>query len=79
MSNFPIGGVDPRTAEYYSYVETYGGGHGAMQGQDGMDGVHTNMTNTRNAPAEVIEISYPLRVQRYGLGPDSEGPGAAWG
>ena len=33
------------------------------------------MTNTRNAPVEVIEATYPLRVERYGLVPDSEGPG----
>lgn len=79
MSIFTIGGVDPRTGEYYSYVETYGGGHGAMEDQDGMDGVHTNMTNTRNAPAEVIEIAYPLRVERYGLVPDSDGPGRSRG
>jgi N-methylhydantoinase B len=44
-----------------------------------MDGVHTNMTNTRTAPAEVIEIAYPLRVDRYGLVVDSEGPGRARG
>ncbi len=79
MSIFTIGGVNPRTGEYYSYVETYGGGHGAMDDQDGMDGVHTNMTNTRNAPAEVIEIAYPLRVERYGLVPDSDGPGKSRG
>ena len=79
MSIFTIGGVDPRTGEYYSYVETYGGGHGAMDDQDGMDGVHTNMTNTRNAPVEVIEIAYPLRVERYGLVPDSDGPGKSRG
>lgn len=79
MSIFTIGGVDPRTGEYYSYVETYGGGQGALADQDGMDGVHTNMTNTRNAPVEVIEIAYPLRVERYGLVPDSEGPGKSRG
>jgi N-methylhydantoinase B len=50
-----------------------------MEDQDGMDGVHTNMTNTRNAPAEVIEIAYPLRVDRYGLVAESEGPGRARG
>jgi len=37
--------------------------------------VHTHMTNTRNAPVEVIEASYPLTVKRYGLVPDSEGAG----
>lgn len=75
MSIFTIGGADPHTGRYYSYVETYGGGQGAGSLADGMDGVHTNMTNTRNTPAEVIEIAYPLRVNRYGLVPDSDGAG----
>ncbi|MEW6173327.1 MAG: hydantoinase B/oxoprolinase family protein [Bacillota bacterium] len=74
MSNFTIGGRDAR-GRYYSYVETYGGGQGAKQGQDGMDGVHVNMTNTRNTPVEVIEMNYPLLVERYGLVRDSGGPG----
>ncbi len=75
MSIFTVGGLDPRTDEYYSYVETYGGGQGALFNADGMDGVHVHMTNTMNTPTEVIEIAYPLRVERYGLVPDSEGPG----
>jgi N-methylhydantoinase B len=75
MCLFTIGGINPRTGSYYSYVETYGGGQGALFNQDGMDGVHTNMTNTRNTPAEVIEIAYPLRVDRYGLVPNTEGAG----
>jgi N-methylhydantoinase B len=33
------------------------------------------MTNTRNAPVEVIEASYPITVERYGLVLDSEGAG----
>lgn len=74
MSNFTIGGGDARQG-YYSYVETYGGGQGAKRGQDGMDGVHVNMTNTLNTPVEVIEMTYPLIVERYGLVPDSGGPG----
>ncbi len=75
MSLFTVGGVDPRTNQYYSYVETYGGGHGALFNQDGMDGTHAHMTNTRNTPTEVIEIAYPLRVEKYGLVKDSDGPG----
>jgi N-methylhydantoinase B len=70
-----IGGLNPRTGKLYSYVETYGGGQGAFHNQDGMDGVHSHMTNTRNAPVEVIEAAYPLRIESYGLVPDSEGPG----
>ncbi len=75
MGLFTIGGVDPHTRQYYSYVETYGGGQGAVINQDGMDGVHTNMTNTRNTPVEVIEIAYPLRVETYGLLPNTDAPG----
>jgi N-methylhydantoinase B len=75
MGLFTIGGINPRTARYYSYVETYGGGQGAVLNQDGMDGVHTNMTNTRNTPVEVIEIAYPLRVHKYSLVQDTDGAG----
>lgn len=75
MGLLTLGGIDPRNNMYYSYVETYGGGMGAVKGSDGMDGVHTNMTNTRNTPTEVIEISYPLLVEGYGLLPNTEGPG----
>ncbi len=75
MGLFTIGGINPNTGQYYSYVETYGGGQGALYNQDGMDGMHTNMTNTRNTPVEVIEIAYPLRVEAYGLALGTDGPG----
>ena len=75
MNLVNLGGTDPRTGVYYNYVETYGGGQGAAMDRDGMDGVHTHMTNTRNTPVEVIESSYPFLVERYGLVPDSEGAG----
>jgi N-methylhydantoinase B len=74
-SLFNIGGVDPRTGNLYNYIETYAGGQGAMHNQDGMDAVQCHMTNTRNAPVEVIESVYPLRIRSYGLVPDSDGPG----
>lgn len=75
MNLVNVGGIHPRSEEYYNYVETYGGGQGALHNQDGMDGVHTHMTNTRNAPVEVIESTYPFQIERYGLVPDSEGAG----
>ena len=74
-SLFNIGGVDPRTGSLYNYIETYAGGQGAMHSQDGMDAVQCHMTNTRNAPVEVIESAYPLFLRSYGLVPDSDGPG----
>lgn len=70
-----IGGLNPGTGQYFNYIETYGGGQGATYYQDGMSGVHTHMTNTRNAPVEVIENSYPLLVEKYGLVTNSEGAG----
>ena len=75
MNLVNLGGINSDTGEYYNYVETYGGGQGAMHNQDGMDGVHTHMTNTRNTPVEVIETTYPFRIDKYGLVPNSEGAG----
>lgn len=70
-----IGGIDPRTKKLYTYIETIGGGQGGMHDHDGMDAVHTHMTNTRNSPVEVIETNYPLLVKRYSVAKDSEGSG----
>ena len=74
-SMFNIGGKDPRTGRLYNFVETYAGGQGAMHNADGMDAVQCHMTNTRNAPVEVIESTYPLLIKSYGLVSDSDGPG----
>ncbi len=75
MSIITIGGIDPRTSRYYSYVETCGGGQGALPTMDGADAVHTHMTNTRNTPCEVIEQEYPLRVRRYAFAEQTAGRG----
>jgi N-methylhydantoinase B len=75
MNSCGFGGINPRTQRYFSYVETYGGGYGATRRRDGISGVHSHMTNSQNAPTEVIEMTYPLRVEKYELIPDSEGPG----
>jgi N-methylhydantoinase B len=75
MNALIIGGMDPAAGRAYSYVETYGGGQGAMAGFDGADGVHCHMTNTANSPVEFIEREYPLTVLHYGLVPASGGPG----
>lgn len=72
---FNIGAIDAKTDGFYNYIETYGGGQGACHFKDGMDGVHSHTSNTRNAPIEVIEITYPLKVHSQMLVPDSEGAG----
>ena len=73
MNNLLIGsgGASP-----FSYYETIAGGEGGTPHRPGMSGVHTGMTNTRNTPAEAMELAYPLRVWRAELRSGSGGAGA---
>ncbi len=75
MNALHLGGIHPETGAYFSHIETYGGGYGGCAQGDGESGVHTHMTNTRNATVEVLETVLPVRVNRYGLVEESEGPG----
>jgi N-methylhydantoinase B len=75
VCNVAIAGIDPRTGRYYVFYESIAGGYGARAHQDGMDAVQPHFQNTENAPIEETEAHYPLRIARYGLVPDSEGPG----
>ncbi|MHC1591814.1 MAG: hydantoinase B/oxoprolinase family protein, partial [Candidatus Helarchaeales archaeon] len=70
-----IKGINSRTGQYFSFVETYAGGLGAKHDEDGLDAVQSHMSNTQNAPTEAIEMEYPLRVEEYALIPDTEGAG----
>ena len=74
MNNVIIGGMG-LDGRGFTYYETLGGGEGARPDRDGMDGVHTNMTNTANTPVEALELAYPLRVEAYGLVDGSGGAG----
>jgi N-methylhydantoinase B len=69
MNNVVVGN------EGFAYYETVGGGQGACPDADGPSGVHVAMSNTFNTPAEALELSYPLRVERYELRPGSGGAG----
>ena len=75
MNLLNIGGRDPRSGALFNYIETYGGGQGALVDRDGTSAVQMHMTNTRNAPVEVIESTYPFFIHGYGLVPDSAGAG----
>jgi N-methylhydantoinase B/oxoprolinase/acetone carboxylase alpha subunit len=70
MNNVLLGG------DGWVYYETIGGGQGARPWADGMSGVHTAMTNTRDTPVEALERALPLRVRRYALRRGSGGAGA---
>jgi len=68
-------GINPRTGQFYVYLETVAGGSGAHSRGDGLSGVQVHMTNTSNLPIEALEREYPLLVERYAFRPDSGGPG----
>src|SRR6185503_3657883 len=75
MNNLTIGGTDQRTGRQFAYYETVAGGMGARPGLDGIDAIHTHMTNSLNTPAEALEYAYPMRVHRYSIRPESGGRG----
>jgi N-methylhydantoinase B/oxoprolinase/acetone carboxylase alpha subunit len=75
MNNIAFGGYDPGTDRHFAYYETIGGGMGAGAAADGLDGVHTHMTNSLNTPIEALENYLPLRIRRYGLRKGSGGAG----
>jgi N-methylhydantoinase B len=74
MNLIGIGGRDP-AGKPYTYIETIGGGQGGRPMGPGDDGIQCNMTNTMNTPIEALEITYPLRVERYELREGSAGAG----
>jgi N-methylhydantoinase B len=61
--------------ERFTYYETLGGGQGACPNANGPSGVHVTMSNTLTTPAEALELSYPLRVERHALRLGSGGAG----
>jgi N-methylhydantoinase B len=69
MNNLTIG------APGFTYYETLAGGQGAGPGGPGPSAVHVAMSNTLNTPVEVLETTYPVRVERYGVRIGSGGAG----
>lgn len=61
--------------ESLGYYETVAGGSGAGPGWHGRSGVHTHMTNTRITDPEILEIRYPVLLQRFHLEQGSGGRG----
>ena len=62
-------------ASGWNYYETIGGGMGAGSNGDGLSAVQTHMTNTLNTPVEVLELKYPLRINKYAIRKNSGGAG----
>ncbi|MDP9137537.1 MAG: hydantoinase B/oxoprolinase family protein [Pseudomonadota bacterium] len=60
----------------YQYYETICGGSGAGPGFAGASAVHTHMTNTRLTDPEVLELRYPVILERFVIRRGTGGHGA---
>ncbi|MEJ0054263.1 MAG: hydantoinase B/oxoprolinase family protein [Bacteroidota bacterium] len=69
MNNFLFGN------DRFGYYETICGGTGAGPGFNGADAVHQHMTNTRITDPELLELRYPVRLERFGIRKGSGGKG----
>lgn len=69
MNNFLFGN------ERFGFYETICGGTGAGSGFNGTDAVHSHMTNTRITDPEILELRYPVRLDRFEIRRGSGG----WG
>ncbi len=69
MNNFVWGN------ETFQNYETIAGGTGAGPSFNGCDAVQTHMTNTRSTDPEILEKRFPVRLEDFGVRPDSGGAG----
>ncbi len=69
MNNFLFGN------DKLGFYETICGGTGAGNGFDGADAVHSHMTNTRITDPEILELRYPVRLNRFEIRKNSGGKG----
>jgi N-methylhydantoinase B len=62
-------------SEPFIYFELVVGTWGARPTVDGNDGLCNPAATAANIPVEVAESDFPIMIERYGLVPDSGGPG----
>jgi N-methylhydantoinase B len=70
-----IGGYQGEACEPFILVDMINGAWGGRADQDGIEGVTNPSQNMSNLPVETLESRYPIRVESYGLRPDSGGVG----
>ena len=56
-------------------INPIGGGAGGGPFADGAEGCGANMSYLKNTPVEINEAEVPIEIRRYGIVPDSGGPG----
>jgi N-methylhydantoinase B len=68
--------IDNRTGRrVVAAVGPITGGAGGDPWRDGAEGSGANSSFLKNTPVEINEAEVPIKIQRYGLTPDSGGPG----
>ena len=65
--------LDPKPGEHFFCADGLGAGQGARPYADGLDVIYVG--KQKNYPIEFLEGAYPMRIERYGIAPDSGGPG----
>lgn len=73
MNNFTFGN------ETHQYYETIAGGSGAGPGFHGANGVQTHMTNSRMTDPEILELRFPVILEKFAYREDSGGKGCFQG
>lgn len=68
------GGEDTQGRPFV-FMELISGAFGGRPGLDGLEGVAMPIVNALNTSCELIEATYPLRIEHYGFVPDSGGAG----
>jgi N-methylhydantoinase B len=63
------------TFEPFVYVDFVAGARGGSPWGDGVSGIPHPGSNIANTPIEIAEVEMPIRIERYGLLPNSGGPG----
>lgn len=69
-----VGGEDERGMPFV-FMELISGAFGGRPGSDGLEGVASPIVNAQNTSCELIEATYPLRVEYYGFVSDTGGAG----
>ena len=69
-----VGGEDERGMPFV-FMELISGAFGGRPGSDGLEGVASPIVNAQNTSCELIEATFPIRVEHYGFVADTGGAG----
>ena len=69
-----LGGRHPDNRPFI-IVDMISGCWGGRPDQDGIEAITNPSQNLSNTPVEILERQHPVRIEAYGLVPDSGGPG----